>query len=735
MSKAVITVNTDEDNGTLFWVITNSATPPTKTQVFDGKNNEGTAAAASGNLSINSTGAKYIIVPDLSPSTTYYVHFMHQDTGNNRSDVISSNSFVTLASTNAAVNVDGGLDYYSRFNHSLPSNSSYFPIGVWFEEVVSQDQVDLDKDAGLNLYVQLTASSNLTIIENNNMKVLLQANEWGNSAVANASTAVAGWVLFDEIDMTEGPSTGYDSLLEIIVNLPADGRMRYNNYGKGVIFWETEAEAQRFVNEFQHATSADIYWFTDPDTESFAQGGRFLLGQDADLTYDQRARAYNYGLVVDKMRALDIYDNSSRKPIWGFVEVGWPFDKTAEEGGRNIAPDEIGAAVWHCIIAEARGIVYFNHSFGGPTISAHCLRDAPWAAHRAVVKSTNELIANLAPILNSNTVTNVVTSSSANVRTMSKFYDSKYYIFSGNKINEQTNTTFTLSNFVGGNAVLLNESRTITISNSQFSDTFANGTVIHIYRIDGDNIQNQETRNLLAAFQTQPSEARITAMDELISALKTAGVWQKADRMGMLAAHDRQAMLVDWIDPSITYTDNVTLDFETDVGLVPTVDDVLTVAASLESLTNYSLDSASMFAAISEHTDVSGHNAVMGAAGGYKSCVVPNVAGSNPFVYGSNRDFEADVATPVVGTRYTVGWSRTASDLTRLYYNGVQFGGDRTAASSAMESGAVLVCGTSTETCRSRVAWFIFASGLTSTEVADMHAAVATYMATLGLDL
>ena len=29
-----------------------------------------------------------------------------------------------------------------------------------------------------------------------------------------------------------------------------------------------------------------------------------------------------------------------------------------------IAPEEVRAAVWHSLIAGARGIVYFNHSFG-----------------------------------------------------------------------------------------------------------------------------------------------------------------------------------------------------------------------------------------------------------------------------------------------------------------------------------------------------------------------------------
>ncbi len=45
--------------------------------------------------------------------------------------------------------VDGGVNYYGSFSHGLPTNPSYFPVGVWFESVRSQADVDKDKGAGL----------------------------------------------------------------------------------------------------------------------------------------------------------------------------------------------------------------------------------------------------------------------------------------------------------------------------------------------------------------------------------------------------------------------------------------------------------------------------------------------------------------------------------------------------------------------------------------------------------
>ena len=172
-----------------------------------------------------------------------------------------------------------------------------------------------------------------------------------------------------------------------------------------------------------------------------------------------------------------------RKPIWNFVEVGWPFSETAAQGARAIQPAEVRAAVWHSIIAGARGIIYFNHSFGGPNQSQHCLREPAYAAVRAAVKSTNQLVTQLAPVLNAPFADGFV-SAGPSVRTMAKFHDNKYYVFAGSKENAASTPTFSLSGVDSGTATVIGENRTIPISNGRFSDSFADGNAIHIYRID-----------------------------------------------------------------------------------------------------------------------------------------------------------------------------------------------------------------------------------------------------------
>ena len=376
--------------------------------------------------------------------------------------------------------VDGGPNYYSRFSNPLPSDPNFFPLGVWFEGAVDSN-ADLDKDAGLNLYVALTSNSKLYFVQRNGMRAILQESEWRSDKAAADSPLVAGWLFSDEIDLQQGPDKGYNALVSIVAGLPSDNRLRYANYGKGIIFWETDAEAERFVNNFQDVVSSDIYWFTDPNIASGTEGGK-LLNHGRPLTPSETRRAANYGYTIDRMRALNAM-GGPRKPIWTFVEVGWPFSESAAQNARAILPAEIKAAVWQSIIAGARGVIYFNHSMGGPNRSQHSLRDPAFARARAAVKSTNELITKLAPVLNAPFADGFVQASQS-IRAMAKFYDNKYYVFAGSKENKASTPVLSLYRVDSGTVTVIGENRTISISNGQFSDNFADGNAIHIYRID-----------------------------------------------------------------------------------------------------------------------------------------------------------------------------------------------------------------------------------------------------------
>jgi hypothetical protein len=432
--------------------------------------------------------------------------------------------------------VDGGLNYYSRFSHPLPAARSYFPIGVWFESVVSQHDVKRDRDAGLNNYVVLTADSNLSLVQSNGMHSLLQEDEWWNSAAAQASPANSGWLLGDEIDMQYSPEDGYARLNQIRASLPADGRLRFSNYGKGVTFWLDDPEAARYVNDFQDVVSADNYWFTDENICSGTEGGTLVSG-GADLSSAQCHRAANYGATVRRVR--DLVSPAGSKPVWAFVELGHP---AGESDWPTITPPQVRAAVWQSLIAGARGIVYFNHSFGGPDQTQHILRDgtnphSAYAPIRSVVTSMNHEIAALARVLNSPSVTSGWSHSggttamvkweagakakkcrsnkgkrkknckrakgkakakAAKAKKKCKSKKSKkgkkcgskktrsrrLYVFAGSA-GAPVQGRFSLPCVGDSTATVVDENRKLPVRNGSFSDHFAGGNAIHIYRIDG----------------------------------------------------------------------------------------------------------------------------------------------------------------------------------------------------------------------------------------------------------
>ena len=376
--------------------------------------------------------------------------------------------------------VDGGPSWYGRFANPLPTDPGYFPIGVWLQSVHTQAHIKNDRDLGINTYVGVSdpEGTDKALMRANGMKALIQADE--RTRFTGIGHETAGWLLADEIDMAEGPSACAGSLQSIGNGLPADARLRYNNYGKGVLLWETDAEAACFV-EAQDLQSTDLYWFTDPN-QTDMMGVPWLPEGERRMTLSEVRRASNYGYQVDRMRALDAR-NGQRKPIWNFVELGWPWSETAAQGGRSILPQEIRAAVWHSIIAGARGIIYFDHNFNGPC-GGSTFRGPCYPANRAMAKSVNAEIKGLAPVLNAPTLT-AGTSTSPSIRAMIKWHNGHFYVFAGSRNNQSSTGTISIPCVGRATAVRRGEAGSVPVSGGSFSDHFADGDAIHIYRIDG----------------------------------------------------------------------------------------------------------------------------------------------------------------------------------------------------------------------------------------------------------
>jgi len=381
---------------------------------------------------------------------------------------------------------EGGPSYYEQFakTNGTWTDPTFFPVGVWFEAVTEQSQIDADKSFGINTYVELTSNSDMALVDSNGMNAII-------SYRAGAGNETKGFVSLDEADMYFGPGNGawdranfrctvnnvtcgYTAMAEMKALHPAgDGRFDYANYGKGVTMWEGPALAAGFVNGYTTVTSADMYFYTDSNLCPGEAGA--YLGIPANLCQ----RSANYGMILDKMRALDALDNI-RQPIFGFVEDGHPF---TDAEATTITPNQLAGAVYSSLIHEARGIIYFNHNYGGTCAgNQHSMRDACYPATNVKITQVNQQIKDLAPVLNTQSLSYLA---SKDLDTMLKKYNGSYYLFAMTSLTTPTGShTLRLpANLANASVEVLFENRTRPVTNGTFTDTFAEESTYHVYKI------------------------------------------------------------------------------------------------------------------------------------------------------------------------------------------------------------------------------------------------------------
>jgi hypothetical protein len=379
------------------------------------------------------------------------------------------------------------------YQGDLPADPNYLPTGVWFESVLGEQDVSTDRGAGINHYVVLTANSSLATVATGGNTAFVQRSEWLGQA-GDTSGALRGWELHDEIDMQMSPAEARAAMQNYINNLPNDGRHRYNNFGKGVMFWWSDADATQMVNTYQHTVSNDNYWFTDPFICGAGEGGALLKGGQA-LTADECRRAQNYGQTVKRMRTLAGGD----QPVWNFVEVGGPWSESRESCTgvtgtctEYIKPREISAGVVHSFIAGARGIIYFNHSFGGAHQTQHALRESFYAPQRAEVTRINGVMTQVAPWINGqfadfNGAASGDVTVTGSIVASARFANGKFVVLaghSGSRTAGSTTGTVEMPCVGDATAAVVGENRTVPVTGGVLSDAFADGLTTHVYSLD-----------------------------------------------------------------------------------------------------------------------------------------------------------------------------------------------------------------------------------------------------------
>ncbi len=455
----------------------------------------------------------------------------------------ATNSIVSLPRDVSLRQIDGGPHYYANISSQSAWMDKHFLIGAWLEEPLSATDVRYDIAMGNNIYWNLASSPrddqcngpcrvNFNVIRVNGMHASAPdvTSQSGSETVAYEGA--------DEPDMDYGPGSsgwnrsgpynsaacipsgskcGYTVVKFFYTGVPkAYGAPGYpvgrkpitQGYGKGVLFRETNAQAAQFM-KYSDTLSADSYWMTDSALDVPSQGACALLpassrqcdyGNGTGLTTAQRALPANYAFNVTRIQTLESLVGPP-KPITVDVETGCP-----GSNGTCTGPAAAKAAAWHAIIAGARGIIWFQHNFGGHCIDFNTFYDGsnpassnskyncqqtPGVTLHDVVKNIsafNHEVASLNSVLLSPFAINYVSVGNADVSVMAKYSNSKFYIFaaSGKPARPPANNqfvTFKLAGNYTGPVIVVDEHRFLHVVNGVFTDKFANMDSVHIYQI------------------------------------------------------------------------------------------------------------------------------------------------------------------------------------------------------------------------------------------------------------
>jgi hypothetical protein len=417
----------------------------------------------------------------------------------------------------------------------------FIPIGPFLADYVSASDAILWNDVGWNTMWAINAMS-MPLAAANGISGVRQCN--GSPYRGNPSANEVGLLTWDEPSNRIGNEqylAGISRPISGTTNARQDTRFWYVNGDSHQAAWQayaggltpgTLASGYSDLIATPNGTlrhidiiSMDIYFFSG-DEWGYLNGktgwGHSIYGT-ADFTSAMAERGSCYGDMIDISRAQQAGHYPA--PIVTVIEDGNPFDAT--RASYFIRPAEYNWAMWASLIHGARGFDIFDHSGmqrGGQYAASANLRDNPGGLFtsiragetitmRAAIKATHALIYDLARIINSPFALGFAAVSPTGylfpaplkviqngVDICTHWYnkgiftngtgtfDNGFYIFACTR-NAKTDTniaaTFTIKNTGASQVRVIGEGRTIPITNggTQFIDTFAKASDVHIYKV------------------------------------------------------------------------------------------------------------------------------------------------------------------------------------------------------------------------------------------------------------
>jgi hypothetical protein len=247
--------------------------------------------------------------------------------------------------------------------------------------------------------------------------------------------------------------------------------------------------------------TADIWWFAGSGDSNIQYGGGLIYTNKGSATADEMARGSNYGDMVDTMESW-VNGNAPTAP---YIETEDALIN--DSSAREITPPELNWAVWSTIVHGARLIIYFGTTSKYGSVSTFGFSKSVLSGQSVSMynqaKSTNNLVHDLAPVINSPFALHYASVTpaaytfptqhivwDAGIDAMTKYYNGGFYIFASPRGSETlTNVpaTFTLAgNYSGPVPVTCacspgSTTGTVSVTNHQITDTFAHAWDVHIY--------------------------------------------------------------------------------------------------------------------------------------------------------------------------------------------------------------------------------------------------------------
>ncbi|NOX97605.1 MAG: hypothetical protein GXO98_06065 [Nitrospirae bacterium] len=388
---------------------------------------------------------------------------------------------------------------YARWKNGPGKDESYFPIAVWLQDPKFASRY---KDAGINLYIGLwkgPTAKQLAELEAAGMPVICHQNEYALKHLGDEKIIV-GWMQGDEPDNAHRFKTYWKSDKEKIKEAwPEIYRKRglatkaYRGYGPPV-------PPKWIVRDYKQMRK------NDPTRPVFLGLGQGVAWNTYIGRGERRGHLEDYPEYIKgaDIIAFDIYPVNEttlalkdalwyvprgvvrlrkwcgdKKPVWVHIETG----SISAAPRSKPTPHQVKAEVWMAIIHGARGIDYFVHQFK-PKFNEHALLNNPKML--AAITAINKRIKQLAPVLNSPTITGELTVTSTNPKTpvhaIMKKRGGATYVFAVAMYQEDTKATFKLAGIGTATAEVIGEGRTVSIKKGSFTDAFK-GNAVHLYRI------------------------------------------------------------------------------------------------------------------------------------------------------------------------------------------------------------------------------------------------------------